>query len=435
MNRFFEGVLLLILNFTFLHAESKKEEKQTLDEMDVVAERVESSEPVEEYGKFALNLKVVADVGHTEDSFVENKFEKYSLQIKGREYHQLAEGEKLLVSQYLKEVRTKGEAFPLVKQNAAASKILSKEGDLYFSPLLKGEYNRIIDYTASWNQILLSSFDVALDAEYGDLNFQQQTPFGINWKATLSYYKTDLNNESPFSFEDKRLETLLGSRISSFSYGIAIEHFLWRNWMGKELKAKASQRKYSNLKDMYESFHEMKGLIVQAQMAYWELSIARQRLEVYRNIHLISRNFSEFVGDKKERYLAISLQNQIANSDVVKQELAIEKAVIELKEKEDKFNRLRGASIYTPIPEVKSIEPFVMLYKPSPVSPENFKQKQQKMNLHYLEAKVDEGLEKLKPELKWFAVAKGTSRKKYDNDPVLTSGSTEEKPEYLIGIK
>jgi hypothetical protein len=386
------------------------------------------------FEKYPVSINLVENNTGDFKIIGENKFETYALLVNQISRKQNTYERNLLVSDYLIEVQNKGGAYPLVQEKMQVSKILSKEGGLYFSPYLKGKYSRIIDYSASWDQIFLSGYIVYLDTDNSDLTIEQQTPYGIDWKAFVSYYKTDLDYTSPTILGQRFLESTLGTSISNFSYGFGFEQSLWRNWMGKEIKAKAHQKKYTNLKDMYTSMHEMKGLMVQAQKAYWDLSIARERLKIHENTYFVSKSFSDFVRDKEKRHLTINLENQIAVAEVSEQELKIKKAALELQEKEETFNRLRGVPRNTPIPDVKPIEPFVMLYTPELSAPDNLKQKEEEMHLEYLQAKVDEGLEKLKPEFKWFSGVKGKDEKNtYENQPEVDTISN--KPEYLIGIK
>jgi outer membrane protein TolC len=189
--------------------------------------------------------------------------------------------DRLQLDQYLSQVKTNhaGAKGSLIATQAGV--LRSNEGELLLAPTIFGEAKYTSD--AKLPQINFVPYD-SITTRFYSFGVRKLTTFGL--QASLRYDILDSNYNNP---DLSGLSSFggggTGSSPFNFSYALAspileLTQSLWANGFGGSTRATQEQLQATAIATSYQSSYQLKSIVVQGEVAYWRLALARQVIQV-----------------------------------------------------------------------------------------------------------------------------------------------------------
>jgi len=214
-------------------------------------------------------------------------------------------------------------------ENKEGSIELKREADLIFSPSffanVEVEHDEQQPYGLFYDNV---------ESQYYSSGLTQKTPYGLQTKI---YYEFDHTEYSYFNETDK---------YSDASPVIELSLPLWKNGFGRSDRAKEEATRAQAEANAWSAESQRKTLLVNAEVAYWQLAIAREIVEIQKRGLAESQAIYDYV----EKRAQMNLTDQ---SDVLQAKADLETKKLDLKSAQDdegialrNFNAYRNVTIY-----------------------------------------------------------------------------------------
>jgi len=162
----------------------------------------------------------------------------------------------------------------------------------------------------------------------------QQTPFGLAGKLSYNLYHVITLGANPAFLP-----------INDYYFGgpgVELTQSLWRNFFGREIRAKSdavfSKAKISN----YVQTFKKKMLLLEAEGAYWRLVLARENIKVAEDSFAVAKKIRDWAQHRSKMQLGDRGDYLQAQSAVLLRELEVKACQDELKAAARNFNLARG---------------------------------------------------------------------------------------------
>ena len=175
-------------------------------------------------------------------------------------------GPELNILSYLDQVRDKHDGYKGSKVEKDAAQLHGRESHLLLSPTLFANAQTTNDKKPG----TLFSYDNSVTNQY-QLGVSQTTDFGLTGRLYYTALDTTYNNLQFGGASVPQLHSLQASPVLELSFS------LWRNWLGAEIDDQVAQGDAQNKQTRSSQTFQMRSLLVQAALAYWNLD-SRSRI-------------------------------------------------------------------------------------------------------------------------------------------------------------
>lgn len=236
-------------------------------------------------------------------------------------------GEAILLDHYLGQVKSSHGGVKGSIIGTQAGKLRSEEGDLILSPTAFAEFKYVSD--AKYPQTAFLNYDNIITKTLA-VGVKKQTTFGLN--ASLSYNLLSTYYNNPISLLNFGAAGGAGANTSNlvlYSYALAfpmleLKQNIWGNGFGRSTRAQVTQSEANALASSYQNSYQAKNIVVNAELAYWRLALARQVVQVQKEA--LDR------GQKTYEYNARRARLQLGEqADVIQSEATVQLRELDLK--------------------------------------------------------------------------------------------------------
>lgn len=239
---------------------------------------------------------------------------------------------------YLGQVREKHDTYRASKDQWEASTLRADEARLLVEPNFFGSAQHLDDHKPG----TLFNYDSAVTNSY-QLGVSENTAFGLSGQLYYSVTDQTYNNLS-VGGPAQSPHTIQASPILQLTLP------LWRNWLGAETSQLVNQGEAQTAANRANDNFQMRNILVQAALAYWNLDLVRETVRVTQDS--VKRN------DQLFRWHRQRAQDGLSDrSDVLQADAALKTAQINLKNANDQevaagrtFNLARGVDAFQ-VPE------------------------------------------------------------------------------------
>ena len=178
----------------------------------------------------------------------------------------------LSVESFLQQVRTKNQNIISSYERSVAAYAKSSEADHLTAPALIADVYQYSDKRQTNNPAFQGNETKIRSYSFG---FSELTPFGMTAKLTYLMQKTELVGVNPLFVPTKEF---FDTRPT-----LELSQALWSNGFGASTRAAQDLIEASNLATSYSESFRIKQELMNAELTYWRLSLARQMLGMQKD--------------------------------------------------------------------------------------------------------------------------------------------------------
>jgi len=248
------------------------------------------------------------------------------------------------LEKYFGQVSTQNQTFISYKRQKESARMQVRENDLTLSPNIFSDAQIGSDSKLSSMPISLMSYD-RIDTQSYSLGVKQDTRYGTSLSVSYDVDYTNYINMPGATgpFYDARPV-------------VEISQPLWQNGFGKSTRAKLSATEAKWQAESYTAEAGMRNMLLDAEIAYWNLVIARETVIVREKNLKQSETIFTYVSDMAKK-------NLDEKSDVIQAQASLESSRLELKSAKDderaalrSLNSLRNMPPETPADILPAID-------------------------------------------------------------------------------
>lgn len=247
----------------------------------------------------------------------------------------------LSLSEYLAQVEGQSLRYKQSQAQAEGSRLVSREADLLTSPNFFLEARKSFD--TSLGTPPMSMYD-RYDNDVYRAGISQQFSFGLETK--FSYAVTKNAYEGSTFNPDKYWDA---------SPSVELTMPLWANGFGSGIKAQEELTRQQNKADEYANLALSQNLLIEAEVAYWQLSASQERVKIQEQALTAGNNILSYVQKQKQKNLGESADVLQANALVEAYKLQLQQAVNERLRLSRTFNKYLNANADAPVPSLDSL--------------------------------------------------------------------------------
>lgn len=247
----------------------------------------------------------------------------------------------LTLNEYLAQVQGQNLGYKQTQAQAEGSNLVSREADLITSPVFFLDARKSFD--SSLGTPPMSIYD-NFDSSVYRAGFAQQFNFGLETKFYYSVVKNDYegSNFNPDEFWDA-------------SPKIELTMPLWANGFGRSVQAREEVTRQQNKTDEYANQALSQNLLIEAEVTYWQLAAAQERVRIQEQALAAGNNILGYVQKQKQKNLGESADVLQATALVEANKLQLQQAVNEKQKIERTFNKLLNLDSETSVPQLDSL--------------------------------------------------------------------------------
>lgn len=329
-----------------------------------------------------------------------------------------ASAQQLTLDQFLTAIQGANPGFKAAQMAVESSKGLQVESELAYSPILYST----IQYSEDGKPSFLPSFsyDKIVNQSY-NLGVSKKFTFGLQSNFYYLLSQTTYDGAFPTYAEGRPTLELTQS--------------LWRNGWGKETQAQVAVARASAEAGEYEQSFVRKGVLVQAESAYWRLALARQSFDLAKENLARAEKILQWTKRRVNLSLADKADLLMTTTGWQKRTLDLKIAQNEMRAASSAFNEIRGV-IGDSVPEaLETISP-ALIEKIK--APEKMQDREDLLaaqkRLELAKAQSELGVERNKPTLDLFGTYAFNSREDIKSEAVSESLQGKQ-PTKIIGLK
>jgi len=239
--------------------------------------------------------------------------------------------EKLGLDEYMQQVRGGNQGYQGALKSAEGSESRALEAEIRLAPTAFAGWQFTNDESPRVQPAFLGNKSVTSTYSLG---LSQQTRFGLGASLSYNLTSTEILGANPAFLNPSDYKTARTQLELTFP--------LWRNLFGKETRAGLEMLEAQAMASSYTDRYNAKVWIMQAELAYLRLALARDVLEVQKN----SLERSEKIRDYNANQARLGLGD---NSDRLQAEAALRLRALEYRAAQDEmrsaslaFNSARG---------------------------------------------------------------------------------------------
>lgn len=327
----------------------------------------------------------------------------------------------LTLDQYLESVRDRNDAYKASRESEEAAKLYQREGRLLISPSLFANARYASDAKPIALPIPNANNFEKLNSESYELGIEQQTTIGLKGKLFYALSETEYVGLAPPYAEGRP--------------ALELSQSLWRNDFGREVRAQVKAATEAAKATAHDEAFNRQNLLVQAEVAYWRLGLARENRDLAEENLKRSQRIHSWASRRVKLSLADRSDLLQAQAGLEARQLELQIAESEMRSAAMNFNSARGA------PDdvvVEKLEPLSKEVIGNVKIPEKFSARQ---DLLAAQAKAEAAKasaivsrERNQPMLEIFGTYAFNSRESTKDD-ALSEGWNGDLPTKMIGLK
>lgn len=247
----------------------------------------------------------------------------------------------LSLTEYLAQVEGQSLRYKQAQAQAEGAKLVSREADLITSP------NFFLNAQTGFDTKLgtppIKNYDNVI-TDTLSAGISQKFGFGLETKLSYSLVKTKYEG-STFNPE----------KYWDASPKVELTMPLWANGFGRTVQAQEELTRQQNLADEYSSLALSKNLMIEAEVAYWQLSAAQDRVKIQEQALGAGKNIFNYVENQKKKNLGESADVLQANALIEAYKLQLQQALNDRQKYERNFNKYLNIQSSTPAPALDAI--------------------------------------------------------------------------------
>lgn len=252
----------------------------------------------------------------------------------------------LTLNEYLTQVEATSLAFRQGKIQAEGSGLVSREADLLTSPYFFAEARQSFDSTLpappqspSYDEKHVGRYSAGLTQTFG---------FGLEAKLAYTITKTKYDNSN--------FAAGVESSFWDATPTIELKMPLWGNGFGRTVQARAEVTRTQNLADQYGALANSQNLLINAEVAYWQLSTAKERVAIQEQALSAGQNIYNYVNKQKQKNLGESADVLQANALIESYKLQLQQAQNDVERAQRAFNTYLNLESTTAIPALEKVD-------------------------------------------------------------------------------
>jgi hypothetical protein len=242
-----------------------------------------------------------------------------------------AQGSELSLNEYLQQVMKSDPAYQSQVQNSLGSKQTAEAAKLLFRPQFFIKAQFIDDTRTTAAPIIQGNTNIQRNFSVG---LRQQTPYGLGVQFSFDSNTTTLTGTDPAFVKNPTVWNYYPVPVFSFS--------LWQNFWGRADRANQKVMEAQELAKAYGEEYHARATLVEAEVNYWRLAVARAVSRIERESLSRAREFLEHHQGQEKRHLGDPGNLLLAQAAVKGKELELRTKVDEERELARKFNLSRG---------------------------------------------------------------------------------------------
>ncbi len=240
--------------------------------------------------------------------------------------------------EFLNQVRLQNVSFRAIEENGSGAVNRIREKELLTSPVAYA--NASTGQDGKPFSPPLFEYD-RVDVGNYEIGIRRQNAYGT--EASLSY---------ALDYTRFRKPSIAGIPISYYDASpvLSVSQSLWKNRFGRTTRAQQELIAAQGAAERYDAEFKITGALVEAEVAYWRLSLAREAVRIQEEALRQARSILDYVTNREIRHLG-------DHGDVLQAQALVESRTLELKAAEDeessaarRFNLIRNTP-GTSVPE------------------------------------------------------------------------------------
>lgn len=252
----------------------------------------------------------------------------------------------LTLNEYLAQVEEKSLAFRQGKAQADGAGLVSREADLITSPYFFAEARQSFDSTIpappqspSYDEKHVGTYSAGLT---------QKFDFGLEAKLAYTITKTKYDNSN--------FAAGVPSTYWDATPTVELRMPLWGNGFGRTVQAQAEVTRNQNLATQYGALANSRTLLINAEVAYWQLSTAKERVAIQEQALSAGQNIYNYVNKQKQKNLGESADVLQATALIESYKLQLQQAQNDVERAQRAFNTYLNLESTTATPSLETVD-------------------------------------------------------------------------------
>lgn len=245
------------------------------------------------------------------------------------------------LNEYLSEVRKENLAFKSSEAKVESATLLANEASLITSPSFFLQAQSMFDTK-------LGTPPMSMYSKYQNdsiaAGISQQFSFGLQTKLSYSAVKN--------SYKGSTFST---PKYWDFSPNVELVMPVWGNGFGSTVKAQETLTKAQNDVERLAELATLQGLLVEAEMTYWQLAANQERVKIQEEALSSAKKIYQYVLSQKNKNLGESADVLQANALVEAYTLQLQQAKNEKQRLERAFNKFMNKEVGTKVEDLEKI--------------------------------------------------------------------------------
>lgn len=247
----------------------------------------------------------------------------------------------LTLNEYLAQVEGQSLRYKQAQTQAEGAKLVAREADLITSPNFFLEARKSFDTSLGTPPMSIYN---RYDSDLYSAGVSQQFSFGLQTKFSYTVAKNDYEGS-----------TFNPDRYWDASPSVELTMPLWANGFGSGVKAQEELTRQQNKADEFASLALSQSLLVEAEVAYWQLSAAQERVKIQEQALSSGNSILNYVQKQKQKNLGENADVLQANALVEAYKLQLQQAVNERLRLSRTFNKYLNKNADAPVPGLDSL--------------------------------------------------------------------------------
>ncbi len=237
----------------------------------------------------------------------------------------------LSLNEYLLQVEKSDPAYRSQVQVGVASQDTARSADLLFRPQFFAKAQFIDDTRNTSAPQIYGSSNIQRSFSVG---VREQTPYGLGIQLSFDANYSTLINTDPSLVKYPNFSNVYFVPVFNFS--------LWQNFLGRSDRANQEVTRAQELAKAYGEAYHARATLVEAEVNYWKLAVAREVARVHAESLSRARAMLEHGTDKTKRHLGDPANLLLAQAAVKGKELELRTHRDDVRNLEQAFNLSRG---------------------------------------------------------------------------------------------
>lgn len=316
--------------------------------------------------------------------------------------------QKLTLEDYLRQVQSQGTNYQAAKAQAEGYEKQSHQQDLTYSPQLVASYNHLDDQ--SQQSTVLSTTETLADT--AGVSLVDKLPFGPSVAVGYSFNDINLTYSplllSAFASMGGSSNLFLNSYYQ-LSPVVSLSVPLFKDFGGVQTSAGVKAVQYGLESAEKLSAFQMEGIIFNAKVAYWNLALAREQVDIRKDTLDRNQKIWDWTKRRVARNLADPPDALQAEASVRQAELDLQTALNSERSARLAFNRYRNGATEEVPEQLEALEDSLLEVKvafPSKL-PERTDLQAVEAQTRQMKATYDETYQNIYPDITAFASWRG----------------------------